>query len=186
MDPELSNIKTEHVWIQFKNELERFIKSKVTDRMAAEDILQDVFVKIHLNLATLRSDERLSAWLYKVANNTIMDYYRKRRFFDDSSSIEIMVEDSEKEREQFQRCIFPFIEKLPEKYKKALIHADFELLNQKQLAQKMGISYSGAKTRVQRARRLLHSFLIACCDIETDRYGNIVSHQPRGKCLCAA
>lgn len=71
-------------------------------------------------------------------------------------------------------CIRSTIKRLPEKYREALELTEFQGLSQKELSEKLGISYSGAKSRVQRGRRKLKQLLEGCCHIEADRYGNIV------------
>lgn len=71
-------------------------------------------------------------------------------------------------------CIRSTIKRLPEKYREALELTEFQGLSQKELSEKLGISYSGAKSRVQRGRGKLKQLLEGCCHIEADRYGNIV------------
>jgi len=66
------------------------------------------------------------------------------------------------------------MQRLPQKYLEALELYEFQGLSQKELSEKLGISYSGAKSRVQRGRKKLKYLLEGCCHIESDRYGNIV------------
>jgi RNA polymerase sigma-70 factor, ECF subfamily len=72
-------------------------------------------------------------------------------------------------------CLRPMIEALPAIYRDALIMTDLEGLSQKALAEKLGISISGAKSRVQRAREKLKEEILNCCQYEFDKYGNIIS-----------
>jgi RNA polymerase sigma-70 factor (ECF subfamily) len=58
---------------------------------------------------------------------------------------------------------------LPEPYSQALILTEYEGLSQKEMAERLGISFSGAKSRVQRARRKLRDLLLQCCHFELDR-----------------
>src|ERR1700741_3304210 len=174
METTLNNTSTEQIWTDYKSELELFIRSRVKDKVSAQDILQEVFVKIHLHLHSLKDQRHLVSWLYKVARNVIQDYYRKQRIFLDVDKIEPMPEEMSPRNREFLACMLPFINKLPAKYKEAIIFSDIKLMEQTLLADRLKLSYSGAKSRVQRARKLLHTYFSECCDIVSDKYGNIV------------
>jgi RNA polymerase sigma-70 factor, ECF subfamily len=79
-------------------------------------------------------------------------------------------EDVEKELAQ---CILPMVNQLPIDYREAIQMAEFKRLTQKEIAQKQGLSLSGAKSRVQRGRKLLKEKLLDCCRIELDRQGKV-------------
>lgn len=183
---ETKTITTEHVWRDHKTELKGFIQSKVNDSYLTEDILQEVFIKVHLNLPSLKNKTKLKSWIYQIARNSIHDHFRKKNYTLDVGKIDILEESEHSALDKFHCCMMPFIQKLPKKYRQALLLSDFKGVSQLNLAQKLKISYSGAKSRVQRARQLLHSYFIACCAISADKYGNIVSHTPKGKCICNA
>lgn len=76
------------------------------------------------------------------------------------------------------------IDRLPEKYRQALILDEFEDLPQKQIAQELGLSLPGAKSRIQRARKKLKDILLDGCHFKFDRLGNIVSYEPTENCPC--
>ena len=59
-------------------------------------------------------------------------------------------------------------------YKESLILSDLEGLSQKELAAKLNISYTGAKSRVQRARQMLKASILKCCNYKFDKFGNII------------
>ena len=166
---------TEKIWNNFHDDLLLFINSKVHDHALANDVLQDVFIKIHLKLPTLSDKDKLGSWVYQITRNSITDHFRKQKHHSDSSVPE--PETTEKEDiHAFERCLQSFIRQLPEKYKDALMQTDLGRLSQKEYAQKKGISYSGAKSRVQRAREQLKDLFVSCCKIEADSYGNVVDH----------
>ena len=79
-------------------------------------------------------------------------------------------------------CIPAFLDSLPEKYREALFEVEINGLSQLELAKKLDISYSGAKSRVQRGREKLREALLDCCDIAADKYGNILEYSPRKSC----
>ena len=70
---------TELIWKAFSERLRKFIRVRVADEADAEDLLQEVFIRIHTRIDTLKDDTRLTAWVYQIARNLIIDYYRSRR-----------------------------------------------------------------------------------------------------------
>ena len=70
---------SEKLWETFNIPLQQFIRRRVRDQHSAEDILQDVFLKIHLRIDTLHSQERIASWIYQITRNAIADYYRAQR-----------------------------------------------------------------------------------------------------------
>jgi RNA polymerase sigma-70 factor (ECF subfamily) len=177
---------THCVWEQFSQQLRNFILKRVGDAQDAEDILQDVFLKIHQHLHTLRDDERLLPWLYQITRNTIIDYYRTRR-----PSAELPEEEASfaapeepTASDAIAMSLKDFIAELPDKYRQALLLTEFENVSQKDLAQRLSISVSGAKSRVQRGRILLKQSLEDCCQFEFDRYGHPIDYTPRQACCC--
>jgi len=181
-----AGLSTEKIWFDFRRELKLFILSKVKDEETANDILQEVFLKVHTQLKQLKDQNSLGKWIYQITRNAINDHFRKRKSYSDVNEIDLVDEAEESVKsDKFMKCMSPFLEKLPQIYKEAITLADLEDLNQNQLAIRLGISYSAAKSRVQRARRLLRSYFEKCCSIVSDRYGNIISHEPKNKCLCS-
>ncbi len=66
--------------------------------------------------------------------------------------------------------------RMPNKYREALELSELQGISQKQLSEQLNISYSGAKSRVQRGRQLVKEMMTSCCTIEADHYGNIVEY----------
>jgi RNA polymerase sigma-70 factor (ECF subfamily) len=177
---------TLNVWEEFSARLRAFILKRVADPADADDILQEVFVKIHTHIDTLRDEDRLAPWLYQIARNTIVDHYRARR-----QSVVIpetlAVEDEPPESDvasQLAKGLRPMIALLPDKYRQALLLTEFGDLTQREMAERLGLSLSGAKSRVQRGRLLLRQDLLDCCHFEFDRRGHVIDYVPRPDC-CA-
>ncbi|MBL4707975.1 MAG: RNA polymerase sigma factor SigZ [Flavobacteriales bacterium] len=171
---------TQAIWGDFRNELLGFIKARVNDTNIAEDILQEVFIKIHLNVKSLQTKDRLASWVYQITRNTIIDYYRKKEPLKNAKQISMtfeksLAEELNESNNDFSNCLKSHIEELPEKYQDALKKTSFGGISQKEYAQQMHISYSAAKSRIQRARQQLKDLFVACCAVETDGYGNVIS-----------
>jgi RNA polymerase sigma-70 factor (ECF subfamily) len=151
----------------------------------ADDILQEVFIKIHMRMHTLQDSQRLEAWVYQIARNTIIDQYRRPGTLiqlDEDLPAPLPVESDA--ADEISASLREMVETLPEPYREALLLTEFEGLSQGQLARRLGISLSGAKSRVQRARQKIKDDLLTCCHFEFDRYGRIVDFWEQ--CCCCA
>ncbi|MDA8226294.1 MAG: sigma-70 family RNA polymerase sigma factor [Desulfitobacterium hafniense] len=65
------------VWEEFSLPLKRFIKKRVVNEHDAEDIFQEIYLKIHKNIGSVLDEDKIHAWIYRVARNTMTDYYRR-------------------------------------------------------------------------------------------------------------
>ncbi len=172
---------TTEIWEAFSQELHGFIARRVSDPDDVDDILQDVFVKIHTHIDSLQDATRLAPWLYQITRNTITDYYRTRRPSTDLP--EALAEPpGETEDELVQDLALGLggmIDNLPEKYRQAVLLTEIQGVKQHELAGKLGLTLSGAKSRVQRGRELLHQELLDCCHFEFDRRNHPIGIIPR-------
>jgi RNA polymerase sigma-70 factor (ECF subfamily) len=177
-------ITTELIWQTFHKELFNFIHKRIKDKDITKDILQDVFIKIHLKLKTLNDKDKLASWVYQITRNSIFDYFKKQKLKVPLSDNFIELKEEKVFNEELVHCLTPMIEQLPAKYREAIIETEIRQLSQKDYAEKARISYSGAKSRVQRARQQLHELFSRCCSIEADKYGNIIEHVCNKECGC--
>lgn len=167
--------------------LKRFISARVRDPEAAEDLLQDVYVKVQSSIGSLRDRDRLRPWVYRIARNAVTDYYRRQRTVNEP--VETTYVDADPLDEQMAQALLESVRAmilcLPKPYRETLILTEYQGLTQAQLAQRLGISVSGAKSRVQRARSRLKEMLLDCCHFELDRAGRVMNFYPReDKCSC--
>jgi RNA polymerase sigma-70 factor (ECF subfamily) len=185
--PELS---VEGVYTAFHTELRRFVLGKVSDPAVADDILQDVYLRIHTHIDSLRDPSRLQSWVYQIARNALTDYYRSRRptaelpetLPEPGGPVDRCENDVECE---LMESLGVMVSDLPPKYREALALTLYEGLTQQEVAERLGISLSGAKSRVQRARAMIRDSLLRCCHFAFDRYGAVLDYQDRC-CCCAA
>ncbi len=186
---------TQQIWSEFGDRLRAFIARRVDSDADAEDILQDVFLRIHRPAGTVERRERLVSWLFQVTRNAIADYYRapgRRRELaagaphdlerrgehawdgDDDPDFA-----SPAARRELATCLGPMVARLSPLYREAVRLVDLEGLPQQEAAARSGITVSGMKSRVQRGRQALNSLLHACCQIERDAGGRVTDYQPR-------
>jgi RNA polymerase sigma-70 factor (ECF subfamily) len=198
------NVETKEIWGQMHERLLSFINRHVATINDAEDILQEVFVRIHSNLGSLKDKQSVTAWVYQVARNAITDYHRKRAAaagtvkklaadVDDDVRIPHHGEATEKQAAEaiaeLSTCMEPLVRELPEPYRQAIALTELDQLTQKDAAQELGLSISGMKSRVQRGRTKLKDLLQDCCNVELDRRRGVVDYQRReggdcGDCDC--
>jgi RNA polymerase sigma-70 factor (ECF subfamily) len=180
-------MNVENIWLSFRTTLLSFILSKIHDRMTAEDVLQEVFIRIHLHMDSLRDETKVKPWLYQITRNVINDYYRKNKpeFTSENfiNSDKEVTEDLQV-MEDATRDMIRMMDKLPEAYCEALCLTELEGLSQKEYADKIGIPYSSAKSRVQRSRKILRDMLMQCCHYQFDKYGTVFDIQPKCCCCC--
>lgn len=169
----------EEIWQKLASELRGFIRARVSDHTVAEDILQDVFVKIHQKLPTLRSGERLEAWVWRITRNAIADHFRRARPSEPLPEDMSIASENNADVPDLNPCVRRFVAQLPKAYRDALILTEWQGLTQEGMAKKLGLSVSGAKSRVQRARSQLKELLLDCCRFEIDRRGNVLEMRPR-------
>jgi RNA polymerase sigma-70 factor (ECF subfamily) len=174
----------ERIYQDFREPLKAFIARRVSDPAFTEDLLHDVFLRIHNQIGTLNEPDKLPAWIYQIARNSIIDSYRKKRETVNASDDLVAFEHKEVNDASLDlvRVVRSMVEKLPVQYKEALLLADFQGMKQAELARRLKISLSGAKSRVQRARKLLKGLLLECCHFEFDRYGTVFDYYPK-KCV---
>lgn len=169
-------MSTTDIWNAFSKELLAFIKSKISDTDLAEDMLQEVFVKIHTMSHTIQEKDKLASWVYQITRNTIIDYYRKKNILTYEEELKAKFPEEDVQNELgCVHCLKPFIDQLHEKDKHVIKKTALEQMSQKEYAETYGLSYTATKSRVQRARRKLKELFVSCCSVKADKYGNIVS-----------
>jgi RNA polymerase sigma-70 factor (ECF subfamily) len=182
------SMTTERVWEDFHTPLQQFIRKRVSDEVTAEDVLQDVFLKIHQHMETLKDVKKLESWIYQIARNAIIDAYRSSKPTTTLEAAEALALPEELPDDDVVSdllpCIRAMVRSLPEHDRQALILTEYQGLTQKELSERLGLSFSGAKSRVQRAREKLKQQLLECCHFELDRWGHVIDYQPR--CACCA
>ena len=170
------------LWGRFADGLRSFIATRVNDPADVEDILQDVFVKVQRGASQLRDTDRLTTWIFRIANNAIIDHYRaapRRREVPVAEfervaltpAVEDATDDQTLVRAEIAACMRPLIDQLPENSREALELVELGGMSQTEAARQLGLSVSGMKSRVQRARSQVFDRLSTWCSIATDARG---------------
>ncbi len=168
---------TAEIWKEFSGQIRAHLLRKVKHRDDADDLLQEIFIKIHSRLGDLKDEKKLAHWINQIVRNSLTDYYRKNGLrtseFDEESSVS-----SDTPEDSFYTdlsgCLNVFIDRLPEKYREPLILSDIKGMKQKDIAKQMNLSYSGLKSRVQRGRDMIKDMFMECACVTHDEHGKIV------------
>src|ERR1051325_3960888 len=175
-------IDTAKLYEDLSTPLKAFIQKRVNDRALAEDLLHDVFLKIHNQIDSVKDEEKLVPWIYRIAENSIIDSYRKRKEMVPHEDSVSLAQDSQEILNPVERLaptLKRMADQLPTKYREALLATDFEGLRQTELAKRLGLSISAVKSRVQRGRKMLKDLLLECCHFEFDRYGTVYDYHSK-------
>ena len=159
-----------------------------------DDVVQNVFLRVHRGLSDVRDEERLGPWVYQIARNVIVDHQRGNsrlpvpadNIGDDAPAPASPSGDLSEELATF---VVPFVAMLPSPYREALTLTEIQGLSQKDAAEMLGVSLPAMKSRVLRGREKLRALFDACCDIAFDSRGRVVDCEPRPQgampnCVC--
>lgn len=179
------SICTEEIWKEFNQSLKKFIRSKVSDSNDIEDLMQDIFIKLHQNIGQLNDETKVKAWIFRITRNAIYDYYRKKynsvELIEYNDDLFTTAENEKSNDNDIALCIKPMLDDLPDIYKEAIILTEFQNMTQKDLSNQLEISLSCAKSRVQRGRKMLKELLVNCCQLEFDYQGKIIDYEQNRK-----
>src|SRR5215212_3383557 len=165
----------------FGGYLMNFIKSKIACAEDAKDIYQDVIVKIINKSNSLAKEESFESWVFAIARNQIIDYYRSRKKSEEliAATPEISFErKEEKSHGEMESCLHGFINLLPEEYKDLIVKSEIDGKSQKQLSEITGINYVTLRSKVQRGRDRIQKMLLNSCKIEKDSAGGVLECAP--------
>lgn len=184
-----------NIWEQLHNGLRAFIAKRVGNEAETEDLLQEVFLRVHRHAQTLQEPERIISWVFQITRNAIIDHYRsteRRRELPVGLATEIekdqqsvVIEEDESEaRYELSHCLRPMIDRLSADYREAIRLVELEGLTNQEAASTLGLSVPGMKSRVQRGRQQLRKMLDECCLIELDRRRGVVEFEERRPGSC--
>lgn len=186
---QLSTDRLEASWIESLERVQAFVASRVNDPDLAADITQDVVVRSIASGALDRVDNP-AAWLYRSARNAVIDHYRTRRVHEPLDLDDAWPDPGSDGNEpndatrELARCLQPLLGQLPPAAREALTRVDIDGQTHQRAAAEIGLSVSGMKSRVQRARRQLKDLLEQCCTVDLDRTGAVVAYRSTSAAAC--
>lgn len=169
---------------EFYNYLRSYILGKVKDKTLAEDIVQEVMIKLIESHQKNKEIKNIKAWLFQVSRNTIYDYYKQNNLeynLDKEWNIEQEV-DSELSKILVSDYVIPMIQLLPKDYANPLMLSDIDKIPQKEIAKQLNLELSATKMRIQRARTKLRDLFVECCHLDYDKQGNFIGCSIKNSC----
>lgn len=166
---------SESIWQAYAPDLRRFLRRRGFDEPTIDDLLQDVFLKIHIGLPTLSDEHKVRSWVYRITHNVAIDHLRViKRSVALPEVLSLPEPDPvHQARASLSVCLLRQLERLPEPYRDAIILADLQNIPQLEVARKHGVSLSGMKSRIQRGRERLRKLLNDCCELTFDHRGQL-------------
>ena len=167
---------------QLYNPLLGYIKKRVRNQEDAEDLTQDVFLK--LSKSNDNGVDNLKSWVYTIAKNTITDYYRKRHL--QTNSIEddtfLDYDTNEDAGIELGKCVNAFINQLPEEYRNLMIMSEIKEMSQKEIAAQLDMNYVTVRSKIQRGRKKLRELIEGCCVVLQGGKGSILGFKSKTDC----
>jgi RNA polymerase sigma-70 factor, ECF subfamily len=172
-------------WTRLRADVGRLVARRLPTRADVEDVVQEVLLRVWRHGDDLRHEERFGAWLSRIAYTAAADHMRDRQRHpmprDPSRAAETADEsppaagDQPDAKELIGAVLRPFVERLPDGYREAVVLSELDGLPHAVVADRLGLSVSGVKSRVQRGRAQLRAMLERCCEIALDARGAPVS-----------
>jgi RNA polymerase sigma-70 factor, ECF subfamily len=160
-----------HIMKRYKTKLSSYIRRiSNVDEEETEDILQEIFIKVYMNLNDFNSDLKFSSWIYRIAHNQVISHYRKKQARPQSSDVDLYDDrvigiadnlDIEKEmdKEILKKKIFDSLEKLDIKYKDILVLKFLEEKDYKEISDILKIPMGTVASRANKAKSELKKII---------------------------
>jgi RNA polymerase sigma-70 factor, ECF subfamily len=186
-----SLLEFDHVFSEFERPVYNYLLHLTQNQADAEDLTQETFIRVHDRLKAFRGEASLRTWVYRIATNLSIDYFRSSAHHQTNASLSLEEVDLERElvdlhtpsaTQQVEQaamsdCMQKFVQDLPFPYQMVLILHDFQGLTNQEIADVLKISLDTVKIRLHRARLKLRLSLRANCDLYHDER-NVLVCQP--------
>jgi RNA polymerase sigma-70 factor (ECF subfamily) len=167
----------ESIWQKYNQEIGRYLLKLSADSDIASELKSTVFEKLILKFDNIKDKSNIKSWLYTVSKNEYFDNFKiQKKFSNQSLENQPIEEKSNSPVRELSSCALYMISSLPENFRRPLYMSDIKGMKQKTISEKLGLSYSGLKSRVQRARMMLKENLLDCCKVETNNKGQIIDY----------
>jgi len=168
----------------------RYLTRTLNDKELAEDLSQDVFIKVNDGLGSFEGRSSLSTWIYKIATNLACDYFKSASFqlgkkqtlsgeFSEENKTDMNVWTGDKsrtsdqvlEKAEMNSCIRRYVNDIPENYRTVFILSEYEGFKNREIAEVLGLTLDTVKIRLFRARTQLKKKMEEGCRISYEDDG---------------
>jgi RNA polymerase sigma-70 factor, ECF subfamily len=166
-----------------------YVGRRVTNRDDQDDLVQEVLLRVHRGLTSLKEQTSPGPWIFGIARNAVVDYWRKRgrphQVPIDEAEIALgelvdKTDDGEILQQSVATYLAEMVSRLESPYSETLTLTELQDMKYKDAARALGISLAAVKSRVLRGREMLRESLIRCCEIELGATGRVLDCTPRG------
>lgn len=184
---------TTHVWNTYSKKIRKYIAARITGP-AVDDVLQQVFLRVHTRLSTLTHDWALQSWLYRITHHSIIDRYRKEQNWSHTKMHDAYRDTLEKDQSQdnqkkiytnIESCLVPMIDSLDPLHADVMKRTLDPDMTYAMIAQELWISESYVKVIVHRSKKKLKASYEQCCYQYTDWKWHIIDTWCSNNCGCA-
>lgn len=174
------------IYDQYYQRVRKFILHTVRNEWAADDLVQETFLRINNNLGNLKDDNKLQAWVFRIAANICRDHFRRQgkdanlgleEISENTALPRLPTSQKKVEQGQMRSCVFGLVNQLPQSLREVIILSDISEFSQREIAEIMGITVDNVKIRLHRARKKLKALLEEHCVFEVDER-NVLTCQP--------
>ena len=172
-------------WQDIERRLRPYVARRVAFPGDVEDVLQEIFVRIHRGVSSLRDGESFGGWVYRIAQSCIADAARARarsplELVDETPETTAPAPDESDDLEsELGACVALFVARLPAPYREAVTLTELEGLTQKEAAEMLGVTLPAMKSRTLRGREKIRDMFEECCRISVDCRGRVTGCEPR-------
>lgn len=174
--------------------LRSFVSRRVASAADVDDVIQEVFLRLSQSVGSLRDEDRLAPWLFSIARNVVTDHHRRAARERPLGEGELALPEDDREdapdarplEDELAACVARFVAELPPEQREAITLVELEGVSQKDAAERLGLSHSGMKSRVQRARAELRRRFERACALELDARRKVIECEPRACGACGA
>lgn len=166
----------------YHDRIYRYILHMVRNPGEAEDLTQETFLRAYRRRDTLRDEQAVRGWLYRIATHVCLDRLRQRRpnvsmdSKEGASQVASAVSLSPSvleitERKETSACVQRCLDFLPDNYRAVIVLHEAHSLTAAEIASLLGLKLTAVKMRLHRARRMLQQVMECGCAISNDERG---------------
>jgi RNA polymerase sigma-70 factor (ECF subfamily) len=182
------------VYSEFRPKIVRYL-TRLAGNNEAEDLAQEVFVKVSRGLQDFRGESGLATWIYRIATNAALDRLRSASLrpscggsaacvtaggecgdTDRLPDEKALSAERQLIRGEMNTCIRDVVATLPETYRAVIVLSELKEFSNSEIAGILGVTLETVKIRLHRARALLRKDLEARCSLYRDEENELACH----------
>jgi len=185
MESRDADLEFQSVFSEFQKPVYNYVLRMVKDRSLAEELTQDVFIKTYKSLSEFRGESKVSTWIFRIATNACLDYFRSRPHKKDEKTDLLSPDDlltstlpdgeqkpPEADEElinvEMSSCVREYIDNLPDEYRAVILLHDIQGFTNPEIAGITGTTLENVKIRLHRARRKMKEVFSSGCSFYRD------------------